>query len=241
MEPSLVLFDLDGTLVDCAGAGRRSIEGAFRRVFGIDGISAASQRVRFEGKTDPVIISEIAREAGLGDAEYRRRSGDLREAYLAILREEMTRPDPRRRIMPGVPELLDALARRRDVTLGLLTGNIEAGARAKLAAFDLNRYFLAGGFSSDHPDRVVIARAAMEKLSIVAGITFPPSRVTVVGDTELDVGCARANGYRAVAVVSGWVPRARLEAAEPDALFDDLTDLPAVLAALGLDSPPSTS
>jgi phosphoglycolate phosphatase-like HAD superfamily hydrolase len=234
MGMHLVLFDLDGTLVDCAGAGRRAIEAAFREVLGLPDIEAPASRVRFEGKTDPVIVEEIAREAGIPEARLLAVEDAFRASYLAALRNELARPSSRRRIMPGVRELLGALEAREDVRLGLLTGNIEAGARAKLEPFGLNRYFASGGFSSDHRDRAEIARVAHEKLARLAGESVPPQRVSVIGDTELDVFCARANGFRAIAVHSGWVSRERLEAARPDALFDDLSDLPAVLAALGL-------
>ena len=234
VEPVLVLFDVDGTLVDTAGAGRRALEAAFRIVLGLEEIAIHSARVRFEGKTDPMIMAEIGIEAGLGPQEIDRRTPDLMDAYLRLLQEELRRLDPRRRVLPGVVPLLEALGARLDVHLGLVTSNIEAGARAKLGAFGLNGYFPGGGFSSDHPDRAEIARLAREKLSQLAGRRFSPARVSVIGDTELDIACARANGFRAISVLSGWVSRARLEAARPDALFSDLTDLPAVLAALGL-------
>jgi phosphoglycolate phosphatase len=235
MRPkTLVLFDVDGTLVDTAGAGRRGLEASFRAVFGLDGVEEAAGRVRFGGKTDPAIIAEIAREVGLPPALVAGRYGALQAAYLEALAAELRRPDTARRVLPGVPALLDGLAARRDVVLGLVTGNIEAGARAKLRAFDLNRYFEDGGFSSDHPDRGEIARIAHERLSRRAGFRFPPEDVVVVGDTELDVACARANGFRAIAVESGWIPREVLEAARPHALFADLTDRVAVMDAMGL-------
>lgn len=236
MRPTLVLFDIDGTLIDTAGAGRRGLEESFRAVFGQDGVSEAASRVRFGGKSDPTIIAEIARESGIAPRLLEARYAELQAAYLEALARELARPDSRRRVMPGVPALLDGLARRPDVFLGLVTGNIEAGARAKLGAFDLNRYFADGGFSSDHPDRPEIARIAHERLSRRAGFRFPADRVIVVGDTELDVDCARANGFSAIAVESGWISREALEAAKPHALFSDLTDLDAVLSAMGLDA-----
>ncbi len=221
--------------MDCAGAGRRSLEAAFRSVLGIDGIEAPSRKVRFEGKTDPWIIRDIAREAGVPPERIEETEGRIRKAYLAALREEMARPDPRRRVMPGVRELLDVLRGRPDVRLGLLTGNLEEGARLKLAPFGLNPHFPTGGFSSDAPDRREIARIARERVSRLAHASVPAERVAVVGDTELDVDCARANGFRAIAVPSGWVPRERLEEARPDALLDSLGDLEAALRALEID------
>lgn len=232
MAPLMVLFDLDGTLVDCAGAGRRALESAFRSVFGADGIAEASRRVRFEGRTDPAIVEALAEAAGIESVRLAALREQIVDRYVDALRTEMSRPDPKRRVMPGVPRLLDTLAARAGTYLGLLTGNIETGARIKLDAFGLNAYFPAGGFSSDHADRREIARLAFEKVSRIAGLEFARHDVVVVGDTELDVACARANGFRAVAVVSGWVPREKLETAAPDALFDDFTDLSRVMGAL---------
>jgi phosphoglycolate phosphatase len=234
MRPTLVLFDIDGTLIDTGGAGRFGLQESFRTVFGMDDIESAVSRVRFDGKTDPTIIADIAREAGIAAVEVEARYTELQEAYLHVLRRELGAPNPKRRVMPGVRHLLDVLAARPDVFLGLITGNIEEGARVKLDAFSLNRYFVDGGFASDHPERNEIARIAHEKLSRRAGFRFPADRVMVVGDTELDVDCARANAFRAIAVESGWVPRDRLEAAAPDTLLGDLTDVRAVLAAMGL-------
>lgn len=234
MRPTLVLFDIDGTLVDTGGAGRRGLEASFRSVFGLDDVSGSAARVRFDGKTDPAIIADIAREAGVPAPEVEARYADLQDAYLQALRKELAAPNPRRRVMPGVRPLLDRLAARPDVFLGLVTGNVEEGARVKLDAFGLNRYFADGGFSSDHPERSEIARIAHQRFSRRAGFRFPVDRVMVIGDTELDVVCARANGFRAIAVESGWVTRDRLLAAGPDTLLADLTDAAAVLAAMGL-------
>jgi phosphoglycolate phosphatase-like HAD superfamily hydrolase len=176
----------------------------------------------------------VTQAIGVAGELYRARRADLERRFIDALRAEMARPEPRRRVLPGVGGLLEDLAARQDVSLGLITGNIEAGARLKLAAFDLNRFFPSGGFSSDDPDRRRIARIAHAKLEAHAGRRFPPERVTVVGDTEHDVDCARANGFRAVAVSSGWVDRRTLVEAGPDHLLDDFVDLERTLSALGL-------
>jgi phosphoglycolate phosphatase len=234
VEPTLVLFDIDGTLIDTAGAGRRSLEQAFRHVFGIDGIATLAAEVRFEGKTDPILIAEMARAAGVDESHVAERAERMTEAYLAALGEEMARHDPRRRVRPGVEPLLRDLRPRSDVHLGLLTGNIERGARMKLELFGLESYFRAGGFSSDHPLRAEIARIAREKMTAACGVTFDASRVFVIGDTDHDVMCAKANGFRSIAVPSGWVSPERIEAAGPDVVLDDLTDLPRILSILGI-------
>lgn len=234
MIPTLALFDVDGTLVDTAGAGRHGLVTSFRSIFGIDDAEEIAARVRFDGKTDPAIIADMAREAGIPASDVERRYTEVQEAYVRALREELARPNPRRRVLPGVLPLLELLAARPDVVLGLITGNVEEGARAKLDAFGLNRFFVDGGFSSDHPERAEIARIAHQRLSRRAGFHFPVDRVIVLGDTELDVACARVNGFRAIAVESGWVSRDRLAKSEPDALLPDLTDAAAVLLAMGL-------
>jgi phosphoglycolate phosphatase-like HAD superfamily hydrolase len=232
MQAKLILFDVDGTLIDVAGAGRRSMEGAFREVLGVDGLERAGA-VPYAGRTDPLIFASMAEACGVDPATFRERKDDLVRSFVRALELEMQRPDPRRRVLPGVRALLERLEAMDGVHLGLLTGNLEAGARIKLEPFDLNRFFPAGGFASDDPDRRTIARVAHGRMSELTGIDFPPEAVTVVGDTDHDVDCARANGFRAVAVDSGWVPRERLERSRPDALLDDLSD-PGVMAALEL-------
>ena len=234
MRPTLALFDIDGTLVDSGGAGRLALQAAFRSVFGLHNVLGSTSRVRFNGKTDPTIIADIAREIGIPAVDVEARYAELQEAYLHALRTELAVSSPHRRVMPGVRPLLDLLAARPDVFLGLVTGNIEEGARTKLDAFGLNRYFIDGGYASDHPERSEIARIAHQRLSRRAGFRFPVDRVMVIGDTELDVLCARANGFRAIAVESDGVPRERLVAARPHTLLADLTDARAVLAAMGL-------
>jgi phosphoglycolate phosphatase-like HAD superfamily hydrolase len=238
VEPRLILFDVDGTLVDTQGAGRRAMERACAALFGVDGVATKAAGVEFAGRTDPRIIEAVVEAIGIARERYLSRREELHRRFLSELGAQMRRSVPGRRVLPGVLPLLGAL-RERGAWLGLVTGNLEEGARAKLEPFGLNPIFPAGGFSSDHPDRREIARIAWRRLSDLAATEFPPSRVTVVGDTEHDVDCARANGFRAVAVAGGFVPRERLAAANPDALLDDFTDLPAALRAIlaGEDPP----
>jgi len=234
MWARLVLFDVDGTLIDTAGAGRRAVERAFLEVFAVDA-TARPNGVRFAGMTDPAIFLALARALGIDSGTYHDRKTRLHDAYLDHLAAEMELDDPRRRVLPGVIELLEDLSNRRGVHLGLLTGNLERGARIKLGPFGLNRFFPSGGFGSDDPDRAVIARVAAEKIVRESGLDLEPSQVVVVGDTEHDVACARANGFRAVAVASGFVSRDVLERSAPDALLGDLADRPVSLLALGIE------
>ncbi len=232
MGHCLILFDVDGTLVDTGGAGRKAMERACLEVFGIDGVELRAGGVNYAGRTDPVIIEAVAQAIGVDEGTLGSRYDALRDSYLGSLRIEMQ--EPRGRVLPGVLPLLEALVKLSHVHLGLITGNFEDGARIKLEPFGLNRFFPDGGFSSDHRDRREIARIAVRKMSAHSGIEFSAGDVCVIGDTEHDVDCAKANGYRAVAVESGWVSRESLERAGPDVVLEDMTDRERTIEALGL-------
>lgn len=232
MLPSLILFDIDGTLVDTAGAGRVALVEAFRHVFALEPLGERVRHVPFAGQTDLSITRALGAALAIDPHRLETELTDLQRCYLTFLERELARPEPRRRVLPGVRELLRDLQPRDSVHLGLLTGNIEGGARRKLGAFDLNHFFPGGGFGSDAADRRQVARAAHLRMCEIAGVDFDPARVTVVGDTGLDIDCARANGFRSIAVRTGWAGPGELEAALPDALLDDLTDRAGFLRAL---------
>ena len=234
MEQTIVLFDVDGTLVDTAGSGRYAFQAAFLETFGIDPVMQAERRVRFAGMTDPLIIEALADAGGIPRGELGSKNGSLLASFYRHLKVETERLKGSSRVLPGVVPLLQHLAAMDQVCTGLITGNLETGARIKLEPFDLNRYFPTGGFGSDHSDRREVARIAAEKMNRHHGITVPPARVMVIGDTEHDITCARANGFRSVAVQFDWVSKERLLAADPDRYLPDLTDIPQVLEALGL-------
>ena len=195
MRVSLILFDIDGTLVDAGGAGRRALLSTFDRLFSPASLSAAG-RVPFAGKTDVAILRDMARELGVGVDDLARKRAEFERVYEDALRHELYLEDaPPQRVLPGVLELLGVLADRADARIGLLTGNIAVGARLKLERFDLDRFFEGGGFGDDAPDRRAVARAARADMARRSGIDFDAGDVVVVGDTDSDVDCAHANGF----------------------------------------------
>jgi phosphoglycolate phosphatase len=225
----LFLFDVDGTLVTARGAGREAFNRALREVFGT--VGPAEVGYDFRGKTDPRILHDLMSAAGFSRAEIDGRAATFFAAYVRDLADIIG--DGRRvEVMPGIPELVRMLAERDDAVVGLLTGNVEAGARVKLASTGLWPYFRLGAFGSDHSDRRALPAIACARARALTAREFPFDRVTIIGDTPLDVDCARACGARAVAVATGFYAYDDLAGCAPDVLFKDLGDVARVLALL---------
>lgn len=224
----LFLFDVDGTLVSARGAGRAAMARALEAVYGtragIDGYD-------FRGKTDPRAVFDILRDAGFDDAAIAGRLDECFERYVLEL-EALVGDGARVEIMPGVADVVRALAARTDAIVGLLTGNIESGARVKLRHTGLWPLFRVGAFGSDDADRRRLPAIACARARGVAGVEVPFDRVVIIGDTPLDVDCARACGAVAVAVATGHHAATDLATCGPDLLFADLADVAAVLRAL---------
>jgi len=223
--PSLVLFDIDGTLLSAGRASREALHEAFETC-GVPEMTF--EGYDFSGKTDPQIVGELlaARDtAAAGEIVSR-----VIDLYLAALE---ARIGPEAVVAKrGAAELLEALAACPDATLALLTGNHERGARAKLAPVDFNRYFPFGAFGSDHADRYELPAIAIARAREWTGRDFRGKRVVVVGDSVHDVACGLAVGVKAVAVASGLTPVERLARENPDHLFPDFTDVRAVAEAI---------
>lgn len=224
----LFLFDVDGTLVTARGAGRLAIGHALASTYGSTGFI---EHYDFRGKTDQRIVWDLMREAGLDDARIAAGLAGCFEAYVAEL-DRLIGDGSRVTILPGVRELVRALAVRDDAVVGLLTGNIEPGARVKLRPTSLWPLFRVGAFGSDDVDRRRLPAVACERAHRVTGRRFAFEEVTIIGDTPLDVDCARACGAVAVAVATGFHAAADLEACAPDLFFSDFADVEATLAAL---------
>ncbi len=215
-----ILFDIDGTLVRTQGAGKASMQQALGEAFGV---SAFSDEVPFSGRTDAAIMPDMLRAHGVPATPEN--ADILAKAYLANLWDHLVRLGGE--VCPGVSEMLPELSARPDVLLGLLTGNMREGARLKLTRFGLWDYFDFGGFGDGFTERDDVARAAVELAT--ARTPLEPSEVWVIGDTPLDVSCARAVGARAVAVATGWHTLDELKACNPDYAVASLADAPGLL------------
>lgn len=222
----LILFDIDGTLVQ-GGPAKDAFVGAMTETYGTPG---ALEAVSFAGKTDPQIARELLRSAGLTDEEIDDGLDRLWGRYLANL-ETMLPADPVR-VLPGVDELLSSLAELEDVAVGLLTGNIQGGARLKLSSGGLWGHFTFGSYGSDHEERDELPAIAVGRARELYGDMVSADRAVVVGDTPRDVACGRAGGTRTVAVATGSFSIDDLAPSGPDHLLDDLSVTDEVMAVL---------
>lgn len=225
----LFLFDVDLTLVDTGGAGRRALDRTFLERLGVD---RAFDGYHFFGRVDRAILEEVyARHLGrpIDRATY-----DLLVAdYLTRLDEEVSRT-PRYRVLPGARELVETLAAVPDCRLGLATGNFEEGARIKLRRGGLDGFFATGGFGSDTGDRAELTRLAIARLLADGAHRPPRGCIFVIGDTPNDILAAHASGADVVAVATGGYSREALAAFRPRLLLDDLSGCRRWLPDLGV-------
>ena len=224
----LFLFDVDGTLVSAGGAGRMALRRALDEVYGATG---PIDHYDFRGRTDPRIVLDLLAAAGWDERDVRAR---LEACFAVYVREldAIIGDGARVRLMPGVAEVVRALSAREAALVGLLTGNIEPGARMKLRPTGLWPVFRVGAFGSDDLDRRRLPAVACARARALLGRDIPFARVTIIGDTPLDVDCARACGALAVAVATGQHAAPELAACEPDLLFADFSDVHRVVDAL---------
>jgi phosphoglycolate phosphatase len=220
----ILLFDIDGTLVRTGGAGKAAMESGLREEFGLDAIRDS---VDYSGRTDRAIGRDLLVTHGIDPSPANQVR--LQNAYLARLPAALKTYGGK--VCPGITELLAHLRPRSGVVLGLLTGNVRSGAQHKLGHFGLWDFFACGGFGDEHYERDDVARTAVAEVRAHLGRDVDARDVWVIGDTPLDVRCARAVGARAVAVATGWHPAEELAAHKPDYLFADLSDAEELLRA----------
>ncbi len=223
----LVLFDIDGTLLWSDGAGRRSMNAALREAIGTAGPGDYS----YDGKTDPQIARDIMTHAGCPSDEIDARIPPLLARYVSLLAEDLR--ERRLQLFAGVAALLDAVDAAGDLTLGLLTGNVRAGAELKLRAAGLDfARFRVGAFGSDHVERPELPAIAQRRARESLGLEIRGADVVVIGDTPADIACGRGIGARAIAVATGHYPSAELARHAPAAVFATLEDTPALLKVI---------
>jgi phosphoglycolate phosphatase len=227
MPRRLVLFDIDGTLITDSGAARQSYARALHDAYGFEGDLS---RYDFSGRTDPQITSMVLGDAGFTGDEIAAGEPKLWETYLRELARNATAE--RVRTLPGIRQLLERLASMSDITLALLTGNIERGARLKLAPPELNRYFPFGAFGSDSARREELPPIAVERASEMHAHRFRGREVVIIGDSIYDVRCGTPHDATTIAIASGKTPADTLRAENPHHFFPSAEDVNALVAAI---------
>jgi phosphoglycolate phosphatase-like HAD superfamily hydrolase len=226
----LVLFDIDGTILLTAGAGRRAILTAIREDVG--GTSVLPH-VRFDGKTDPQIVTELLEAAGEPGPHEADRIAALCARYVDLLQLELEQQPGKTTLMPGVQSLLDRLEQQDGVLLGLLTGNIALGAALKLRSGGLDpERFRVGAYGSDSAHRPELPPIAARRAEPYFGRVPSGDEVVIIGDTPADVACGACIDARAVAVATGAYSVSDLMACGPHAAFENLCDTDQVLEAI---------
>jgi phosphoglycolate phosphatase len=223
----LALFDIDCTLIDAHGAGGRALRRALEVTYGrweqADGYT-------YHGRTDPQIVRDLASAGGVPPDEIEAGMDACLDAYVRCLRSEVAAGAVE--VLPGVRQLVPALAADERVVLGLLTGNIIGGAGVKLGPTGLAGYFRVGAYGSDSSHRSDLPEIAISRAEELTGRRFAGKEVAVIGDSPADVACGEKEGVKTIAVATGHHSGDELAACGPDHLFADLSDWRGALAAI---------
>jgi phosphoglycolate phosphatase-like HAD superfamily hydrolase len=222
-----ILFDIDGTLLSSLGAGKDAMYGAIKEVYGKE---LPKDSVPFAGNTDRSILSSLIKSCGAEPTEEAFQA--VRTVYLKHLPETLQRQCPG--VLPGIKESLVRLKADERFSLGLLTGNMEAGSDLKLKRFEIHQYFDFGGWGDHHYERDQVAGMARDNTFAFLKREIPADSLWVIGDTPKDIQCARAIGAKAVGVATGPYSFEELEAEKPDLCLHDFARAEAFWSAINI-------
>jgi phosphoglycolate phosphatase len=214
----LILWDIDGTLIVSHGAGFRAMERALTKRFGL---KCDMRQIDWAGRTDSWIAGEVLRVVGLPATPEN--IHDYLEAYLDTLPGELRDGRPGL-LLPGILELLEIFRQRTDAVQGLLTGNLERGARIKLSHFQVWHYFEFGAYADDSHLRNDLGPHALRRARERHAVEFSPANTFIIGDTPHDIECGKVIGAKTIAVATGKYSVAELAAHTPTAVFADFSD-----------------
>ncbi len=222
----LLLFDIDGTLVNSGGAGMEALKRALKERFGIED---DLEDIEIAGMTDSgIIVSILDKHKIPANAEN---VAAFLDSYVHFLSDEL--PLRKGKLLPGILELLEKLKARKHVVLALLTGNLSRGAQLKLGHYGVWHFFEFGAFADDHSDRNQLGRFARARAKEKHGREFSSEEIDVIGDTPRDIACGKALGARTIAVATGTWTREKLAEHNPDILIDDFSDVERLIDKLG--------
>ncbi|MDF1519644.1 MAG: HAD family hydrolase [Brevefilum sp.] len=224
----VLLFDIDGTLLEPAGIGRLCCQRALEDVLGF---SVPTDGVAMAGRTDWGIVNDLLVHAGLEEPEVEAQRDKVFDALSRHI--AAAAPSSKMHILPGVKSLLNHLEKDARFILGLVTGNVQKTVVHKLQAVSIDPgLFTFGAFGDEHIDRNTLPALALYRLSQMIGVQVPAERALVIGDTPHDITCAQHAGIKVLSVATGLYSMQDLAALEPDFLLEDLSDTPNVVEVL---------
>lgn len=216
--PKIILFDIDGTLLTCRGAGQKAMEIALNQTFGVQ---PPFSPIPCAGRTDRAICTSIFQTFEVSDTEPLRKQ--FRDSYLQHLPDCLRKQNAK--LLPGVIPLLNELQSHPEFTVSVLTGNYHEAANIKLDHFAIRDRFQAGIYGDQHGERDRLAEEAVLLFSQNSQMPVPGDSFLIVGDTPADIRCARSIGAKVIAVATGIHRKDTLASAAPDVLLDDLNDI----------------
>jgi phosphoglycolate phosphatase len=221
----LLLFDIDGTLILTGGRGRQALTAAAEAEFQKP---IRSKFKDFAGSTDRMIVLEMITNNNVQVSDADASIDRVLARYLELLKPLLVSADTVE-VLPGVRELLEVVSRNGEFTLGLVTGNIERGARMKLNPVGLNPFFAFGAFGDDAIDRKLLPGIAWQRAEEIYREKFLPGNIWIIGDTPRDIDCGKSNGLRTLAVATSAWGVDELQTHQPDAALLNLSDTEGVL------------
>jgi phosphoglycolate phosphatase len=227
---TLLLFDIDGTLLWAEGATHKAMTKTFQDIFKIQ---QSLESISFLGRTDPMLFKDMAVKLlgrPLTDVEYT----EVAERYLALLPGELNALVSFN-LMPGIESLLSYLSKRSDIVMGLETGNIEPAAYMKLKRGGIDGFFSFGGFGSDSEDRTKIVRVGIERGRSLNHDIIPDENIFVIGDSPHDITAGKNRGIKTIAVGTGLVAKEKILETAPTYYLKDLSEMPAFLRCIGCE------
>lgn len=233
----LVLFDLDGTLVNAGGAGRTSLRKAIKELYGME---PEFDHSLISGRTDldnfSIVYSLIKKGKKPTAAEMKK----MKAKYLEILPTEVHAVVRCKKydLIPGVEKFLKMLAKDKDVILGLGTGNLEEGAKIKLEPSKLASYFTVGGYGEDGQTREEMLQAAVKRAEKKFKTKLEPDQVYVIGDTHRDICAAKNCGFHSAVLTNGFGDAQKIQRAAAELETKDFNDLTTFCVWLGLKTDP---
>ncbi len=217
-DKKLLLFDIDGTLINTAGSGRKAVEKSFEKILGVKNLF---DKLPFKGRTDSFIWERGRELAGISRERFKKIKPALAREYYKILATEL-KLNKKAYLYPGVKEILTLTQKEKNIWTALLTGNFKKGAYIKLAHFGIARYFPTGGFGEDSLNRNRIAQKALSRAKRVFKTNF--DKVYVIGDTPFDIMCAKHIKAISVVVTTGGFSYNELKKHNPDLIIETLND-----------------